>query len=130
MHQEMAVDTSPNRWATFIRQMIPHHLCAVGMAKLIIKQSTFEEDGEGDSEGYDELQNMGAPQPQYTWPSCLWPPECAPRAGAEGDNMQFLNLHCTATPSAGRAMLRTRAHLCPSHTRPRSVRWQKREAKR
>jgi len=46
--------------------------------------------------------------------------------------MHFLNLHCTATLSlsAGRAMLRTRAHLCPSHTRPRSVRWQKREAKR
>lgn len=73
MHQEMAVDTSPNRWATFIRQMIPHHLNAVGMAKLILKQSTFEEDGEGDSEGYEELKHMGAPPPLAMSHSPVWP---------------------------------------------------------
>jgi hypothetical protein len=71
MHQEMAVDTSPNRWATFIRQMIPHHLNAVAMSKLVLKQSTFEEDGEGDSEAYDELKALGAPQPLHARYSCL-----------------------------------------------------------
>jgi hypothetical protein len=71
MHQEMAIDTSPNRWATFIRQMIPHHLNAVAMSKLMLKQSTFEEDGEGDSEAYDELKALAAPQSLHAWCYCL-----------------------------------------------------------
>jgi len=61
MHDEMAVSTSPNRWATFIRQMIPHHLNAVQMAKLILKKATFEEDGNGDVQGFEALTSMGTP---------------------------------------------------------------------
>jgi hypothetical protein len=104
MHQEMAVETSPNRWATFIRQMIPHHQNAVAMAKLILKQSTFEEDGEGDSEGYEELQNMGAPQP-YCSPrhiSGILPVSRGVRNTEEepGASPQSAYLHSTAPPSA------------------------------
>ena len=69
MHQGMAVATSPNRWATFIRQMIPHHLNAVAMAKLILRHSVYEEDGQGDLEGYNGLMNMGEPAAQFFSPA-------------------------------------------------------------
>jgi len=46
MHYEMYSETTPNeddKVALFMQQMIPHHVNAVNMAKLLLKQSTQEE---------------------------------------------------------------------------------------
>merc|ERR1711935_648564 len=46
MHKEMKMETTAdgnNEIVTFMQQMIPHHVNAVNMAKIVMKQSTQEE---------------------------------------------------------------------------------------
>ena len=58
MHYDMAVLADSNPISTFMRQMIPHHLNAIEMAKLTLKHSSETADFGGDEAGYDVFVAM------------------------------------------------------------------------
>lgn len=63
MHYEMYSETTPDQEdnvALFMQQMIPHHVNAVNMAKLLLKQAKDQVDAVGDLEGilYDIINTQ------------------------------------------------------------------------
>jgi len=117
MHHQMAVKTDTDKKMTFFRQMIPHHVNAVNMAKILFKEGDLTE---GDDEikqlltdiintqnhqiqtmeGYLQESMMGSGHDTHCYDSGAEPDKCPPGCMHSSMNRRllFASAPCAGVP--------------------------------